>query len=324
VPRRVACRLAATTFLALAVRALVVLALSELAGAEAIRRPFEALGPGWIAAVAAAELLTYPAYLLALRSVARLGGHARPPVAIAARVVVAGFGPLALMGGSTIDREVLYALDGDEGSARARVRAMGTLEWAVLGPTTCAVAIGLLVSGADVSGSLLWPWAIGLPVGAAVAVWALAPERIETIPGRFGGRIAAPVARALAGIAAVAEMGRHPRRYAGAWIGTALYWAAEIAALYGAIHAVGLDLGPAETAIAYATGYLASRRSLPLAGAGLTEALLFYSLYELHAPLGPAVDAVIIYRAFNFMAVILPALIAYRGLRSTLAASRPD
>ena len=66
--------------------------------------------PGWIALIAGAELATYPAYMLAYRSIAQVHGH--PPIAlpIVARVVVAGFGPFALVGGFDIDKQTLQAL----------------------------------------------------------------------------------------------------------------------------------------------------------------------------------------------------------------------
>jgi uncharacterized membrane protein YbhN (UPF0104 family) len=90
------------------------------------------------------------------------------------------------------------------------------------------------------------------------------------------------------------------------------------------IRAAGLSLGVETSILAYATGYLSSRRSLPLGGAGLAEALLIYSLYDLHEPVGPSIVAVLVYRAFNFMLVLIPALLAYHGLRpALLGADRP-
>lgn len=198
---------------------------------------------------------------------------------------------------------------------------MATIEWAVLAPATCVVAIVLLATQSNVSGSLVWPWAIGLPALVGCALWATAPGRIEKLSQPWGRRIDL-LARVLAGLGSVRTMARQPRRYAGAWGGTALYWTAEIFALYAALRAAGLNLGIGRSILAYATGYLASRRSLPLGGAGLTEALLVYSLYELHQPLGPAIDAVMIYRVFNFLVVVIPALIAYHGLQTVPAKPR--
>ncbi len=262
-----------------------------------------------------------PAYVLAYRSVARLSRSSCLSISTVARIVVAGFGPVAVSGGFGVDKDALHALEEDEIGALVRVGAMATIEWAVLAPVTCVVAIALLASGSNVAGSLLWPWAVGLPTLIGCALWATAPGRVEKLLQSFGRR-SGLLAHVLDGLNSVRTMARDPRRYAGAWAGTAVYWTAEICALYGALRTAGLDLGIERSILAYSTGYLASRRSLPLGGAGLTEALLVYSLYELHQPLGPAIGAVMIYRVFNFVMVIIPALIAYRGLQPVLPEAR--
>jgi uncharacterized membrane protein YbhN (UPF0104 family) len=320
VRRALARRPVTVALIAIAIRALTLLIIVELAGARAVGRPLAHLHLPWIGLVAIAQLSTYPAYVVAYRSIARFGRPSHLTIGAATRIVVAGFGPLTLSGGFGVDRDALRALDGDTMAAEQRVGAMAMLEWGVLGPATWVVVLALLASGSTVSASLLWPWALGLPLGAAGALWATAPGRIEKLSRPRGRRIPA-LARILQGIASVRALAGQPRTYAGAWAGTAAYWAAEIAAFYGGLRAVGLDLGTGVSVLAYATGCLASRRSLPLGGAGLTEALLVYSLHELHAPLGPSIDAVMIYRAFNFLLAVVPALIAYRGLRRSDASA---
>ena len=51
--------------------------------------------------------------------------------------------------------------------------------------------------------------------------------------------------------------------------------------------------------IGYAAGYALTRRTLPLAGAGVVEALLPFALVWVGADLAPAVLAVFVYRFFN-------------------------
>jgi uncharacterized membrane protein YbhN (UPF0104 family) len=306
----------AVSLAAIAIRAVVLLVIVGLAGGQSVGAPLTHLRAVWIAVVAIAQLLTYPAYVLAYRSVARVRWPARLSLSTVTRIVVAGFGPLSVSGGFSVDRHALHALDDDESGAQQCVGAMSTIEWAVLAPATCIVAIVLLASGADVSGSLLWPWAVGVPALFVCAVFATRPRSIGKLSQPFGAPIKL-LARILDGVASVVGMAQHPRRYGGAWVGTTLYWIAEICTLYAALRAVGLNLGVEMSTLAYATGYLGSRRSLPLGGAGITEALMVYSLDELHQPLGQSVDAVLIYRAFNFALVVIPALIAYRGLLLT-------
>jgi uncharacterized membrane protein YbhN (UPF0104 family) len=128
----------------------------------------------------------------------------------------------------------------------------------------------------------------------------------------------------LEGVSVLHELGRSPRRYAGAWIGTALYWAADIGAFYGGLRTFGLNPSPGKVILAYATGYAATRRSLPLGGAGITEFLMTYSLYWVREPLAPALAAVVAYRIFNFVLAATPALIANRRLDTVMKGGRPS
>jgi uncharacterized membrane protein YbhN (UPF0104 family) len=294
---------------ATALAALAVLALAKATGVDKVGRVFDNLHPGWIALIAAAELFAYPAYMLAYRSVARVHGHAPLALPLVARVVIAGFGPFTVGGGFGVDRQALQALQEDPYSARVRVLALGTLEWAVLAPIAWVVSIILLATNADVMPSLLWPWAIAVPIGLGVGLWASAPARVVNMSAR-PGRGWVWLAHALEGLGVLKTMARSPRRYWGAWLGTALYWAADIAAFYGGLRTFGLDPGAGKVIIAYATGYAATRRSLPLGGAGITEVLMTYSLYWVRQPLAPALAAVVAYRIFNFLLAATPGLIA--------------
>jgi uncharacterized membrane protein YbhN (UPF0104 family) len=244
-------------------------------------------------------------------------GHAPLALPLVGRVVVAGFGPFALSGGFGIDKRALHALHEDERSARVRVLGLGVLEWSLLAPTVCVISIVFLIQGADILPSLLWPWALAVPLGLGFGLWASAPGRRQRL-SRIGGRRRAWLADLLDGVGVLHTLISHPRKYAGAWIGTAFYWAADIAAFYGALRTFGLDMGAGKVILAYATGYAATRRSLPLGGAGVTEVLMTYALYWVRQPLAPALAAVVAYRAFNFLLAAAPALIARRHLNELL------
>jgi len=300
------------------VAGVAVIVIAHVTGADAIGRAFDHIDWRLIPVVAAVELITYPAYMLAFRSIAEIHGHAKLSLPLVARVVVAGFGPFALSGGFGIDKRALEAIDADERSARVRVMALGTLEWAVLAPITCGVAIWLLATGANVMPSLLWPWATVAPIGLGFAFWAGGrPDRLA----RIGGSYKDWVAQALEGVGVIRTLVRHPRTYFGAWFGTTLYWLADMGAFYAALRVFGLELGPGRVIIAYSTGYAATRRSLPLGGAGITEFLMTYALYWVRLPLAPALAAVLIYRGFNFLLIAFPALLANRQLKSRLIVS---
>jgi uncharacterized membrane protein YbhN (UPF0104 family) len=295
-----------------------VLAIAHVTGADAIGKAFEDFRPSWIGLIAGAELFAYPAYMLAYRNIACVHGHAPLALPLVARIVVAGFGPFAIGGGFGIDRQILHALHEDERSARVRVLALGVLEWAVLAPTTCVVAIVFLAQEANILPSLLWPWAVLVPFGFGFGLWASAPKRIDRM-SRLGGKPREWLAWSLEGVSVLRKLSRESRVYAGAWIGTGLYWAADISAFYGGLRTFGLDPSVGKVILAYATGYAATRRSLPLGGAGVTEVLMTYSLYWVRLPLAPALGAVVAYRLFNFLLAAMPALIAHRQLEPVLA-----
>jgi uncharacterized membrane protein YbhN (UPF0104 family) len=200
-----------------------------------------------------------------------------------------------------------------------RVTALGIIEWAVLAPITCVTAIILIATGANILPSLVWPWAIGVPVGFGFALWVSSPGRVARSSWlRGGGRRRQLIAHILEGVSVLHTLVRQPRRYAGAWLGTALYWIADIAAFYGALRMFGLQPGIGKVIIAYSTGYVATRRSLPLGGAGVTELLMTFSLYWVRLPLAPSLAAVVAYRAFNLVLAATPALIAHHQLSSVI------
>ena len=297
------------------VAAVAVIVIAHVTGADAIGRAFDHIDWRIIPVVAAAELLTYPAYMVAFRSIAGMHGHSKLSLPLVARVVVAGFGPFALSGGFGVDKHALEAIDEDERSARVRVMALGTLEWAVLAPITCGVAIWLLATGANVMPSLLWPWATAVPIGLGFAFWAGGrPERLA----RIGGSYKDWLAQAFEGVGVIRTLIRHPRTYFGAWFGTTPTgwptWArfTPRCACSGWSSVRGARSSPT------APGMPRLGRSLPLGGAGITEVLMTYALYWVREPLAPALAAVLIYSGFNFLLIAVPALIANRQLKSTI------
>jgi uncharacterized membrane protein YbhN (UPF0104 family) len=306
--------------LATLIAAVAVLVIAWVTGADAIGRAFDEFHPEWIALIAGSEVVAYLAYTVAYRSIACVHGHTPLALPLVARVVAAGFGPFALTGGFGIDKQALHALHQDERTARVQVIGLGIMEWALLAPTTCVVSIVFLVTGADILPSLLWPWAIAVPLGLGFGLWASAPKRRESM-SHIRGRRREWLAHLLDGMGMMHTLIRQPRKYAGAWIGTALYWAADISAFYGGLRTFGLDPGFGKVILAYATGYAATRRSLPLGGAGVTEVLMTYSLYWVREPLAPALAAVVAYRAFNFVLAATPALLVHRHVEPLLDAA---
>jgi uncharacterized membrane protein YbhN (UPF0104 family) len=109
--------------------------------------------------------------------------------------------------------------------------------------------------------------------------------------------------------------GRSRSAAASAWTAGA----ADICAFYGGLRTFGLVPSPGKVILAYATGYAATRRSLPLGGAGLTEVMMTYSLYWVRLPLAPSLGAVVAYRLFNLLLAAMLGLIANHQLERELA-----
>ena len=104
-------------------------------------------------------------------------------------------------------------------------------------------------------------------------------------------------------------------------MGMALYWALDVASFYGALRFVGVRLNMGELVLGYATGYALTRRSMPLGGVGVTEALMTFSLHWVGQPVLPALAAVVIYRVFNLALPAVPGLFVHARIRPLLDAA---
>lgn len=308
------------TLVAFALAGAAVVVIAAAFGFGAFGHAWQHLEPRWLILTVCAELLAVPAYATAYRIIARMNDGPAVPLPLIIRAVVAGFGPFAAGGGFALDKRVLQAVENDERRATVRVLGLGALEWALLAPAAWLSAV-LLLAGGDtrVMPSLLWPWALAVPVGFTVGLWLSAPGRRERFDGE-GGRVRSAFNRALRGVGVLHSLVRDPQCFI-AVVGAALYWALDIASFYGAIRFVGLHPNLGETILAYATGYALTRRSMPLGGAGATEALMTFALHWVGQPVPAALAAVVVYRVFNFVLPSVPALIVRPRLKPLLDAA---
>jgi uncharacterized membrane protein YbhN (UPF0104 family) len=301
------------TLLAFALAAGAVVAIAAAYGMSAFARAWSHLHPGWLALAVGAQLFAVLAYVVAYRVLARFDGGPRLPVPVVLRIVVAGFGPSAPGGGFALDKHALHALSQQERAATERVLGLGALEWALLAPAAWASAVVLLALGDQrAMPSLLWPWAIVVPIGFGLGLWLAQPDRRNRIDS--GAKWRTALARGLSGVGVLGSLTRGFVRCWQAWLGTGLYWAFDIAALYACARFIGLRLNLGEVVVAYATGYAVTRRSLPLGGAGITEALMTFALHWVGQPVVPALAAVVVYRTLNFVLPAAPALLVRRDV----------
>lgn len=298
--------------LAIAAAILTVIVLAAVTGVS-LSRIFAHFRPGWIVVVAIAQAVSFVPYMASYRQMTVVAGLRPPSLPVLVTVVLSGFGPFLLGGGFHRDQKTLEEVYGDPHTARVPVVGIIALEWAVLAPVACVSAIILLIVGGRVMSSLLWPWALCVPPGVALGLFLTAPEH-NLRPSRFPA-----LAGVFDGIGMLHRLIRAPARTSPAWLGMALYWAAEIVAVDAALRMFGVDLSPPSVILAYATGFVVTRRSLPLAGATVTEVLLTFALHWVGAPLGRALAAVVVYRLFNLILASLPSFAADRLLGPALA-----
>ncbi|HET9073968.1 MAG TPA: hypothetical protein VFN48_05260, partial [Solirubrobacteraceae bacterium] len=237
------------------------------------------LHPLLLAWVGGGALVGLFAYIVAYRALMHFDDGPRLSIPDAIRIVAHGFGPFVPAGGFDVDKRALHGLHGDSCEAGLRVFAIGAMELAVLAPAACVAAIVLLLESDvhHVDESVLWPWAVCVPVGFVVGFWLIDRARRGVDPRRAG--LAGAWGRAVRGAWMLADLGRQPLDGWPALLGMGAYWAADILSFFAAARFLGVPLSVPQAIVAYATGYALTRRSLPLGGAGVTEVLMTFALH---------------------------------------------
>src|SRR5581483_8842216 len=90
----------------------------------------------------------------------------------------------------------------------------------------------------------------------------------------------------------------------------------DVVCLYACLKPFDAAPGVAPIILAHAVGYVLTRRTLPLAGAGIVEALMPLTLVASGAPFAGAILGVFAYRIFNLWLPLLPAAFALPRLRA--------
>jgi uncharacterized membrane protein YbhN (UPF0104 family) len=300
----------------------VLIAGGTVAAIAASDRPaalwhaLEHIRPLWLLGALAAELLAYVGYIVAYRAMIVSPEDQPLSLLLTIRLVVAGFGPFAAMGGFAFDRRALVGVHQSARRARAQVLGLGVVEYLLLAPAAFVCAV-ILLAQSKASLALTLPWVISVPPGFLLG-WRATQARVLAYFQRSDGRLRKAIGELLSGVQVLRVLVLHPLERRWALVGMALYWAAEIACLGLALRCFAVEIPVPALIVAYATGYAASRRSLPLGGAGITEALLTVSLIAVHVNAVQALLAVLAYRLVNFLAPVLPGLLAHSSLEPLL------
>jgi len=277
--------------------------LHELRGADT----------AWLAVCFGGEVLAYLGYVVAYRESAAVDGGPRLSVGGTLRIVAAGFGAMVLATGAgtlAVDYWALRRVGAAPRDALARVIALNTLEWGVLGAAAAGAAAALAL-GAEGGApwAVLAPWLVVVPLCVAAAFWVTAAGRYERLAAESGGRVRRLFGAAVHGVRLVRLLVSGRAATPGLGIaGAAVYWAGDLVCLWGGLRAFGVQLGVASLVLAYATGYLVAALPLPAGGAGGVDAAMTYALTLVGVPLAPALLGAFAYRLFNFWLPILPAL----------------
>ena len=291
--------LAAAIFLgALAVMAAVA-GWSRVTGALQVPRSW------WIAIAFGSEIVSFAGYVLAYRAVAGRDLSLRR----ATEYVAIGFGAFLARGGSELDKRVLPEEDADDRDEQGEtlVLALDVVEHAPLAPAAWLAAVALLAEGSRTPGlDFTLDWAILVPLGAVLAAYGV--RQRDRFAGRDGWR--RWLRRLLDGIELLFDLFRDWRREWPALLGSTVYWAGDVVCLYACLAPLHQAPSLPAIVIAHAVGYVLTRRTFPLAGAGFVEVLMPLTLTAAGVPLATAIVGVFLYRLLNLWLPLLPALVA--------------
>jgi hypothetical protein len=271
--------------------------LAGVAGFSDIQRVLGAFDWVWMVPVFVGLVVSFVGYYYAYRAI--YGVERGPDLSKSEMrgVVIAGFGGFLAHGGAALDTYALEAAGADEREAKVRVACLGGLEHGMLSLIGTVAAIVLLAMGlAAPPLDFSLPWAV-IPVpGFLLAFWLAERyrDRLRSASGWQG-----KLAIFLDGIHLVRDLFRHPVSYAGGLLGMTAFWLAESLMGWSAMAAFGFRMNWAQFIIGFGTGMIFTRRTGPLAGAGLLDLILPVTVWYSGAPFATAVVGLFTYRAIS-------------------------
>lgn len=320
-PTRVRTALLVVAGIVLAVGAVAL--IGRKADYDTMLDALHAAEKGWFPLCLAAEAVSYLGYVLAFRDTVRVEGGPRLSFLLSARVVLLSFGAfvVATVGGLAVTGIALQRAGASRAEAFARVLALNTLTYGVLGALGFAGALAVIAGAGDGAPlGMTLPWLVVIPLFLALALLVSAPGRAARLMRAPEGGGARTLPRrafpaAVTGVFLVRRLLGRPRACTAGAIGAPLYWAADVLCLWAALQAFGADVSLAPLVLAYATGYVVAILPLPAGGAGGVDAAMTFALHAVGVNLAPALLAVFTYRFFKFWLPMLAALAVLPTLR---------
>lgn len=251
----------------------------------------------WLIATAGALALSFLGYYYACQGVYTVDDGPGLSAAQMRSVVIAGFGGFLAHGGSALDKYALEAGGADGRDADVRVAALAGMEHGVLGLIGSAAAIAVLAAGYSAPGlDFSLPWAI-IPVPGFLAAFWLAERHADRYRACAGWK--GKVGVFLDSIRLVRHLFEQTFNRESAVLGMTLFWAAEMFAVWAGMAAFGFEMNGAQLVLGVGTGMVFTRRTGPLAGAGVLMLCLPLTIWYSGAPLAVAVVGVFAYRVLS-------------------------
>jgi uncharacterized membrane protein YbhN (UPF0104 family) len=309
-------QVAALTVLAVLLYVGAAAGLSAIPGYDEMRHTLAGVRWAWVLASLGGVVAAFVGYLLAWRGVARgagAGGSLSRRQRLAA--VTAGFGGFIGRGGSAVDRYAMLASGMDEREADVRLAGLDALEHTPLAIGCCAAAFYLICTGRTDPPPLdfVWPWAVGPLLGAALVIPAVIRYRRRFREAHGWRRY---LGIGLDSVALLGKLVKDPKCGLFAFGGMTLFWVGEMFALWAGLAAFGTRASIPILILADAVGYVLSRRTAPLGGAGFIDTFLALCLWDCNVPLAAAIAGVFTYRFFSLFAVLPFSFAALPALRS--------
>jgi uncharacterized membrane protein YbhN (UPF0104 family) len=319
-------RLALLIALGLGGSAVVILLIGRAAHYADLLKRLRGAAPGWLVVCAAGETVAYVGNIISYQAVAQVSGGPRLRASVVVRVVGLSFGAFSVasaVGGLSVDFWALREAGEPAALASARVIALETLRWAMLGVATCVAGVAVLLG---VGHRFPWPvpvaWLVVVPLCFVGGLWVSTAGRRERFTSAAGGRLRRALAVAVTALVYLRQLIATPGSLRHrALAGAAVLWAGDLLCAWAALRSFGAEVGLAPLVLGYTTGYVATALPLPAGGSGSVDAALTGGFVLAGVPLSAALLAAVAFRVFNFWLPLLAGVLSVltaRGLRTQL------
>lgn len=271
--------------------------LAYVAGFSHLRTVLADFSWRWLLVAPAAWAVSYVGYYFAYRGIFHVQAGPQLPRPMLAAVSLAGFGGVLAYSGGSLDAYALRTAGADELEAKVRVVGLAALEQGTLALLGCGVSLAALlgrVHGVPASASI--PWAVAPIPGFLGAFW-LANRYRDRFTSRSGWRGLAGTL--LGSVQVIRQLFAQPLRWGWAIIGMGVFWAADAGAAWAGLASFGVHMNVAALFIGFASGMLFTRRTGPLAGAGILALLMPLTISYCGVPFAAAVAGVFAYRMLS-------------------------